>query len=143
MSQREPASRTGRVVFIGAALDAGAAFDSLLHSDAQVVGLVTLTPEQASRTPGIVDLAQVAGVRGVPVLRTHDVNDADTVEWVREQRPDLVVCVGWNSLLEPEMLAVPTQGTVGCHASLLPRYRGSAPVCWRSSAATPAPATRC
>jgi methionyl-tRNA formyltransferase len=118
------------VVFVGAALDAGAAFDALLRSHADIAGLVTLDPERAARTPGFVDLTRVAEMRGVPVHRTRDVNEAETLEWVGRHRPDLIVCVGWNRLLGREALSIPTQGVVGFHASLLPRYRGRAPVCW-------------
>lgn len=130
MSHEDAANGTGRVVFVGAALDAGAAFDALLRSHADVAGLVTLDPERAARTPGFVDLTRVAEMRGVPVHRTRDINEAETLEWVGRHRPDLIVCVGWNRLLGREALSIPTQGVVGFHASLLPRYRGRAPVCW-------------
>jgi methionyl-tRNA formyltransferase len=130
VSHGELANGNGRVVFVGAALDAAATFDVLLRSRAEVAGLVTLDPEQGARTPGFVDLARTAEMRGVPVLRTRDINDTETVEWVSGHSPDLMVCAGWNRLLGPATLAIPQQGVVGFHASLLPRYRGRAPVCW-------------
>jgi len=52
------------------------------------------------------------------------------VRHVRELRPDLMVVTGWTRLLSAELLGVPPRGVVGFHASLLPRYRGRAPVNW-------------
>jgi methionyl-tRNA formyltransferase len=118
-------------MFFGAVHEAAAAFHAVLGSaDAQVVGLVTYDDDLAARTSGFVDLASTAEKHRIPVLRTGDPSAPEVVAWVRELKPDLVVCVGWTRLLSPAMLSIPPRGAVGFHASLLPRNRGRAPVSW-------------
>jgi methionyl-tRNA formyltransferase len=124
-------STSGRqVLFIGAVHEAEPALKALLAADVEVVGVFTLTRKQAARTAGAVDLTPMAAEQGVPVFRTANINRSDAVERIRDLRPDLIVCVGWTRLLGEEILAIPSRGCVGFHASLLPRHRGRAPVNW-------------
>lgn len=121
----------GRVVFIGAvheAMDALAAVAD--HPEADMVGVVTLNDEVAAATSGFVDIAGAAEALGAQVLRVGDVNAPEVVEHIRGWAPDLLVVVGWTRLIGEELLAVPTHGCVGFHASLLPANRGRAPVNW-------------
>jgi methionyl-tRNA formyltransferase len=120
----------GRVVFVGAVHEARPALAALLTAPVDLVAVVSLTPSAAARAAGFVDLAGMAKPRGIPVMETADLNAPEDVARVRAMRPDLVIVVGWNRLLGDELLAVPTRGAVGFHASLLPRHRGRAPVNW-------------
>lgn len=131
MADRAPARSAGRLVFVGALSEAEPAFEVVLGSTAEVAALVTLDPDVGARTPRFVDLAPRAQKRGVPVLRA--VGDGDTrslLPQLRDLAPDLLVCVGWGQPLGPDLLALPPHGAVGFHPSLLPRFRGSAPVHW-------------
>ena len=92
--------------------------------------MVTLPAGRARAASGFVDLAPLARSRDVPVWRCADLNAPESIEHVRRLRPDLIVVVGWTRLLCAALLAVPRHGCVGFHASLLPRYRGRAPVNW-------------
>jgi methionyl-tRNA formyltransferase len=130
MSGAGGAGATGRVVFFGAVQESVPAWQELLASPAEVVGLVTYDEGLAARTSGFVDLAGLARARRIPVLATGDTNSPEVVSWVRALRPDLVVCVGWTRLLGDDLLAVPRCGTIGFHASMLPHNRGRAPVNW-------------
>jgi methionyl-tRNA formyltransferase len=123
-------SAHGRVVFVGGVHESVPALRALLHSDAEVVTVVTLPTAMQQPPSGRVDLGPLALSAGVPVLRCTDVNEPGVVAHLRGVDPDLVVVVGWTRLLGPDLLAVPPRGCVGFHASLLPRYRGRAPVNW-------------
>lgn len=119
------------VAFIGAVHEARPALQALIDNPLVSVGVViTRSPETGARLSGAVDLASVATEAGVPVLYADDANDPSVVEAVRSCRPDLLVVVGWTQLIRPELLAVPTHGCIGFHASLLPRHRGRSPVNW-------------
>ena len=122
--------RRGRVVFVGAVHEAEAALAAVLQSAAEVVSVVTPTPEMAGRLSGAVDLEPLARRFGVPVLTTPDLNSPHDIERLRVLSPDLIVVVGWTRLLGREVLAIPPRGCVGFHASLLPYGRGRAPVNW-------------
>lgn len=123
----EPA---GRLVFVGAVHEAVPALGALLRGPAEVAAVVTLAPERAGSTSGFVDLEPLASAHQVPVWRCANLNAPESVERLRRLQPDLLVVVGWTRLLSAEVLAVPRRGCVGFHASLLPRYRGRAPVNW-------------
>jgi methionyl-tRNA formyltransferase len=119
-----------RVVFVGAVHEAVPALGVLLDSGAEIAEVVTLPAERAAGTSGFVDLEPLARAHGIPVRRCADINSAESVQRVRELRPDLMVVCGWTRLLSAELLGVPPRGVIGFHASLLPRYRGRAPVNW-------------
>ena len=120
----------GRVIFVGAVHEAVPALGALLGSGAGIAEVVTLPAERSASTSGFVDLEPLATARGIAVRRCVDINSTDSVRHVRELRPDLIVVTGWTRLLSAELLGVPPRGVIGFHASLLPRYRGRAPVNW-------------
>jgi len=119
-----------RVIFVGAVHEAVPALGVLLDSGVEITEVVTLPAERAASTSGFVDLEPLARAHGIEVRRCADINSADSVRRVRGLRPDLMVVAGWTRLLSAELLSVPPRGVVGFHASLLPRYRGRAPVNW-------------
>lgn len=121
---------SGRVIFVGAVHEAVPALGVLLDSGAEIAEVVTLPAERSAATSGFVDLEPMARAHGIPVRRCANINSAESVRHVRELRPDLMVVTGWTRLLSAELLGVPPRGVIGFHASLLPRYRGRAPVNW-------------
>ena len=120
----------GRVIFVGAVHEAVPALGVLIDSGAEIAEVVTLPPGRAAGTSGFVDLEPLARAHGIAVRRCADINSAESVQHVKELRPELLVVTGWTRLLSAELLSVPPRGVVGFHASLLPRYRGRAPVNW-------------
>lgn len=127
---RMPERPLGRVLMIGAVHEAEPALHAVLRAPVELVGVVTAPSERARSMSGYVDLGPLAAAAGVPVLRTTDVNAAESLRWIRGRRPDLVVVVGWSRLIGDELLALPPRGCIGFHASLLPQGRGRAPVNW-------------
>jgi methionyl-tRNA formyltransferase len=73
-------------------------------------------------------VAAAADVLGIPVLATEDVNAAASVAALHARRPDLLVTVAFGQILGKEVLSLPSLGAVNLHFSLLPRWRGAAPV---------------
>lgn len=123
-------ARSPRIVFIGVHGEAAPPLRHLLASGEGIVGLVTLAPESRSGVSGAVDLGPLAAARGVPVRLVKSVNDPATVAWIRDLRPDLLLVIGWTQLVRDELLSVPALAALGFHASLLPKYRGRAPINW-------------
>lgn len=75
-------------------------------------------------------VAELAGAHGIPVQTPEDPNVPAFVEEVRRLRPDLLFSFYYRRLLSPAILAVPPLGAINLHGSLLPKYRGRAPVNW-------------
>src|ERR1022692_30241 len=130
MRPAQRAASIGRLVFVGAVHEAEPALAALLNGPAEVAEVVTAPRERGPQPSGYVDLEPLAAAHGPPVRHCADINAASEVEHIRRLMPDLIVVVGWTRLLGAELLAVPRRGCVGFHASLLPRYRGRAPVNW-------------
>jgi methionyl-tRNA formyltransferase len=71
-----------------------------------------------------------AAVAGLPVLQPPRLRDPGWPERLRSLRPDVAVVVAFGQILPKAVLDVPARGSINVHASLLPRYRGAAPVAW-------------
>ncbi len=120
----------GRLLFVGAVHEAEPALAAVVDSPVDVVEVLTVPVPQGSAPSGYVDLEPFAAAYKIPVRRTANINSAEEVEHIRQLAPDVMVVVGWNRLLGADVLAIPPRGCIGFHASLLPRFRGRAPVNW-------------
>lgn len=119
-----------KIVFVGAHVEAELPLAHLITMGENLAGLFTLEPQALSRMSGGVDLSLIATAAGIPVRKGENVNGPESVEWIRAIAPDLMLVIGWTQLLQPELLNVPRIACLGFHASLLPKYRGRAPVNW-------------
>src|SRR5215831_12475005 len=119
-----------RIVFVGAHLEAVLPLQHLLDHSENIVGLFTLDAATLAQMSGGADLAVLAAPSQIPVLRGRNANDPEATEWIASLDPDLLLVVGWTQLIKPRLLAVPRIAALGFHASLLPKYRGRAPVNW-------------
>jgi methionyl-tRNA formyltransferase len=68
--------------------------------------------------------------KGIPVLQPNSIRTDTFVDQLREYAPDLIVTAAYGKILPSAVLDVPVSGCINVHASLLPRYRGAAPVQW-------------
>lgn len=121
-----------RIVFMGTPEFAVPSLRALLDNGYEVVGAITQPDRPAGRghklTPCPVKL--LAQERGVQVFQFEKIKNPEGVECLRALKPDLVVTAAFGQLLSREILEIPQYGTVNVHASLLPKYRGSAPINW-------------
>lgn len=121
-----------RIVFMGTPASAAASLEALLHGPDEVVGVVTQPDRPSGRgqatTPSPV--RRVAEGRGIPVLTPLRMKDPDLLERLRGWRPDLVAVVAYGRILPQTILDLAPLGCVNVHYSLLPRYRGAAPMQW-------------
>jgi methionyl-tRNA formyltransferase len=111
-------------------------FEALLAaSPGEVVGLVTQPERDAGNKRGSTrqtgkGMANIAAACGVAILQPESINTPEGLQQLRELRPDLVVVAAYGQILSRDVLSVPTRGTINVHASLLPKYRGAAPVAY-------------
>jgi methionyl-tRNA formyltransferase len=124
-----------RLVMMGTGTFAEPTFRALLAGHHPVVGLVT-QPDRASgqergstRQTGQ-GMKNIAIAHGIPVLQPESINTPEGVAGLQAWQPDLLVVAAYGQILAREVLAVAAQGGINIHASLLPRYRGAAPIAW-------------
>jgi methionyl-tRNA formyltransferase len=119
-----------RVVFIGCVGEAKRSLETLVEMGERVVAIITLRPDLAATVSGAIRWEAIAEASSIPLHFVRNANDPEAIELIRSLEPDLIYCVGWTQLLRRELLAIPRLGCIGFHASLLPKYRGRAPVNW-------------
>lgn len=120
-----------RIVFMGTPEFAVASLQQLISAGYKVVAVITVPDKPAGRgqqlTASAVKLAAIEA--GIPVLQPEKLKDPDFLDALRAFKPDLAVVVAFRKLPK-EVFAMPRLGTFNLHASLLPDYRGAAPINW-------------
>lgn len=125
-----------RIVMMGTGTFAEPTFEALLSGFAgDVVGLVTQPERDAGNKRGSTrqtgkGMAAIARAAGVPVVQPESINTPDGLAQLRDLRPDLMVVAAYGQILSKDVLSTPAVGTINVHASLLPKYRGAAPVAY-------------
>lgn len=119
-----------RVVFFGTPEFAVPTIEALLRSDHEVVAVVAQPDRPAGRgmrlqTPPV---AARARSRGLKLLQPERIRDPHFLEVIRSLEPQAGIVVAYGKILPESLLAIPRGGFLNVHASLLPRYRGAAPI---------------
>jgi len=120
-----------RIVFMGTPEFAVASLDALLESGSEIVGVVTAPDKPAGRGQKVSESAvkQYAVLHGLKVLQPEKLKNEQFLEELKALNADLQVVVAFRML--PEVVwTMPPLGTINLHASLLPQYRGAAPINW-------------
>jgi len=121
-----------RVVFLGTPHAAVPSLEAILGAGHDVPLVVTRADKPVGRsgTPEAPPVKVRAAAAGIPVLQPAKVRDAAFLSAIREARPDALVVVAYGRILTRSVLDVARHGAINAHFSLLPRYRGAAPVAW-------------
>jgi methionyl-tRNA formyltransferase len=120
-----------RTIFFGSPAFAVPSLEAA-HATADVVGVVCQPDKPAGRgltlTPPAVKVR--ATELGLTVVQPTKLKTGEFAEWVRAQRADVALVVAYGRILRRDVLDGPRLGCVNVHASLLPKYRGAAPITW-------------
>jgi len=121
-----------RIVFMGTPEFAVPSLEALLKSDDQVVGVVTQPDRPKGRgqvlTPPPIKL--IAQREGLPFLQPVKIRVPEFLNALADWKPDLIAVTAYGRILHSPILTLPPMGCVNVHGSLLPKYRGAAPVQW-------------
>lgn len=121
-----------RIVYMGTPAFAVPPLRALAAAGISIPAVVTRTDKPAGRgrvlTPPAVKLA--AAELGIPVLQPRRVREPEFIGTLRTHEPDAIVVAAYGQILPREILALPRFGCINIHASLLPAYRGAAPINW-------------
>ena len=119
-----------RIIFFGTPLFAVPSLKALLDSGHEVLAVVTRPDKQSGRGRHITacPVKQEAQKTGLMILQPQKVKDTAFAGELRQLTPDVIVVVAYGQILPPEVLHMPRYGCINVHASLLPKYRGAAPI---------------
>lgn len=120
-----------RIVFMGTPEFAAYHLETLHHRGANIVAVITAPDKPAGRGQKLKPSAvkEMAITLGIPVLQPEKLKNPAFLEELKSYRPDLQVVVAFR-MLPQAVWALPPKGTFNLHASLLPQYRGAAPINW-------------
>jgi methionyl-tRNA formyltransferase len=121
-----------RMIFMGTAAFACPTLRTLLASPHQIMAVVTQPdrPRGRGRHAAASAVKALALEHHLTILQPVSLRPAAVVDALAAFQPDVVVVVAYGNLLPPAVLALPPYGCINLHASLLPKYRGAAPVNW-------------
>lgn len=117
-----------RIVYIGLVDFSYHCLGEVLKNGGDVTGVVT--SKETAANSDYCDLTPLARHHAIPIHYCRNVNDPETVAWIREKRPDIIFCWGWSQLIKDTLLPLPPMGIVGVHPALLPQNRGRHPLIW-------------
>jgi methionyl-tRNA formyltransferase len=121
-----------RIVFFGTPSFAIPTLKNLLQGPDQVAAIVTQPDRERGRGRKVVPspVKETALQHGMTPLQPGKVREEAFQENLKALKPDLIVVVAYGQILPKPILAIPKYGAVNVHASLLPNYRGAAPIVW-------------
>lgn len=121
-----------RIVFFGTPFFAIPTLDALYRSGEEVAAVVTQPDKRKGRTRELSPppVKKYALENTIPVLQPVNIRDQQFLTELSRFHPDIIVVVAYGKILPPGILKLPSQGCVNVHASLLPKYRGAAPIQW-------------
>ena len=118
-----------RIVYMGTPEFAAIALDALVKEH-DVVAVITQPDKPQGRNRKLVPtpVKVKAQEYDIPVYQPQKVRDEETVQMIREYHPDVIVVAAYGQILPESILNIPAYGCINIHASLLPKYRGAAPI---------------
>lgn len=121
-----------RIIFMGTPDFACPTLAKLLERGENLIAVVTQPDRPKGRGHKLMPppVKELAIRHDIPVHQPPKVRDSAFIEIVRSLRPDVIVVVAFGQILPKALLDIPAQGCINVHASLLPRYRGAAPLNW-------------
>jgi methionyl-tRNA formyltransferase len=121
-----------KIVFLGSAAFGIPALQAISQSHHTLAGVFTqpARPAGRHRVPKPTDVAQWCAVRHLPCIEAADINDPQMQQRVAACGGDLLVVIAFGQKISPEIINLHRFGAINVHASLLPKYRGAAPIQW-------------
>ena len=120
-----------RIVFMGTPDFAVGTLQALVESGKHEIAAVVTQPDRPKgrgQKMLMTPVKEYALSQGLPVYQPAKVKTPEVIAQLRELRPEIIVVAAFGQLLNQELLALPPLGCVNVHASLLPKYRGAAPI---------------
>ena len=121
-----------RIVFMGTPEFSVPSLKALIEYGYNIAAVVTQPDRERGRGHQVLPspVKSIAQAHDIPVLQFARIKSPEGVAALREAAPDMIVTAAFGQILSKEILGIPTMGCLNVHASLLPKYRGAAPIQW-------------
>ena len=121
-----------RVIYMGTPDFAVGALEEIIKAGHEVALVVTQPDKPKGRGNVMMQtpVKECALAHGIPVYQPNRVREKAVIEEIKAQNPDVIIVIAFGQILPKEILEAPRYGCINIHASLLPKYRGAAPIQW-------------
>ena len=121
-----------KVIFMGTPDFAAASLAALIGSKHEILAVVTQPDKPKGRKGELTPppVKAIAVEKGIKVYQPVKVRESEFVEIIRDYNPDVIVVIAFGQIIPESILEIPKYGCVNIHGSLLPKYRGAAPIQW-------------
>ena len=121
-----------RIIFMGTPDFSVGTLEMLIQAGHEIVLAVTQPDKPKGRHKAMQPppVKEAALAHGIEVYQPRRVREPECIEYLRDQQADIIVVVAFGQILPKEILELPPKGCINVHASLLPKYRGAAPIQW-------------
>ena len=120
-----------RIGFIGCVRSSLVALESLLNiSDSDIHVVAVVTKKKSDFNADHVDLASICIENAIPFHYERKNEKQNSLDFMREFKPDVIYCIGWSYLLDNDFLTLASLGAIGFHPAKLPQNRGRHPIIW-------------
>lgn len=120
-----------RIIVIGNRGHSKQILQALLRKEWNVIAAIGAANEQNEGQSGYASFKDICEREDIPLVETNDITNPEVDSLYTATAPDVCICSGWTQIIPESRLEAPTWGTVGLHASPLPKGRGGAPVNWQ------------
>lgn len=115
-------------VFVGCVKSSEVFLRKLCELDINIVGVITKA--RSNFHSDFADLSIICKEKEIDYIFVENINDGDSVAYIKNKQPDIIFCLGWSQLIQRQILGIPKIGTVGFHPAALPCNRGRHPLIW-------------
>lgn len=121
-----------KILFMGTPDIAAESLEALIEAGHEICAVFTRRDKPVGRKQILTapPVKQLAEQHGIPVYQPRTLRDGSSDDVIRELAPDIIVVVAYGCIIPPQLLHVAPYGCINLHVSLLPKYRGSAPIQW-------------
>ena len=121
-----------KVIFMGTPDFAATSLEALIGSKHEILAVVTQPDKPKGRKGELTSppVKTIAVEKGIKVYQPVKVREPEFVEIIRDYKPDVIVVIAFGQIIPESILEIPQYGCVNIHGSLLPKYRGAAPIQW-------------
>ena len=119
-----------QIVFMGTSTFAVPALKKLINTGFEIAGVVTQPdrPRGRGKQLAVSPVKATAMEYGLPIYQPLRIKSGEAIEYIADWQPELIITASYGQIIPPAILEMPAAGCINIHASLLPRYRGAAPI---------------
>lgn len=121
-----------RIIFFGTPDFAVPSLNALIESGEDIISVVSQPdrPKGRGHKLSLPPVKESAISKGIPVIQPSGIKSPSFIEELSKLKPDLIIVVAYGKIIPLSILKIPPEGCINVHASLLPKYRGAAPIQW-------------